>query len=131
MEPIFFPGDERVLLPPELHLPPKSMDSTSNLEARRRQRDAKVAGEDKDVPSAGVDGGGSGVGGGGGEQEIERRGERRGKLPYDRHSLHVVTQYYIPDDPSRAREVGGHHIRRIWDHVMHDVRHELNTYPLM
>lgn len=26
--------------------------------------------------------------------------------PYDRHSVHMITQYYVPDDPRRAREVG-------------------------
>ena len=27
------------------------------------------------------------------------------QLPYDRHSVHVVTQYYVPGDQQRAREV--------------------------
>ncbi|CAM9959572.1 unnamed protein product [Ectocarpus sp. 12 AP-2014] len=25
--------------------------------------------------------------------------------PYDRHSVHMITQYYVPDDPRRAREI--------------------------
>lgn len=25
--------------------------------------------------------------------------------PYGRHSVHMITQYYVPEDPHRAREV--------------------------
>lgn len=104
MEPLFFPEDEQSLLPHELHPAQEDFDSTSNPEAGRVEQYNEGSGEDKDRPIGGGGGGDHG-GGSGGQDEIQHHGQRRGKLEYDRHSVHVVTQYYIPDDPSRAREV--------------------------
>lgn len=107
MEPLFFPEDEQALLPQELHPTPNGIGSISitNLETGRRGSNTEGLGGDK--PTGGGDGGGRG-----GEEKgfgIKRKHQRRGNFPYDRHSLHVVTQYYMPGDPSRAREVRASH----------------------
>lgn len=109
MEPLFFPEDEQYLLPQELHPPTKDLGSIADLDLETGRRGWNTSGagegEDKDKPAGGGDGGG---GGDDEEEEIEiehQRQRREEALPYDRHSVHVVTQYYIPDDPSRAREV--------------------------
>ncbi|CAN0159173.1 unnamed protein product [Ascophyllum nodosum] len=62
MEPIFYPADERALLPPELHSPWHYFDSSgarSSREARHRNR----------------------------------------------HAIHLVTHYYLPQDARRASEI--------------------------
>ena len=39
------------------------------------------------------------------EGSEHRQGHQLRQLPYDHHSVHLVTQYYVPEDPRRAREV--------------------------
>eukprot|EP00903_Cladosiphon_okamuranus_P014127 g13129.t1 len=105
MEPLFFPEDEQSLLPQELHAPQNDFVSIVGQQTARggRRTEGLVEGEDK--PGGGVYGDGGGRGSEG-DVEIEQERQRRGKVPpYDHHSVHVVTQYYIPDDPSRAREI--------------------------
>lgn len=105
MEPLLFPEDEQSLLPQELYPAQYGLDSTADLQTGRGERSTEGLAEGEATPTGGGD---SGDGGGrGGEEQIEigRERQRRGIVPYDSHSVHVVTQYYIPDDPSRAREV--------------------------
>ena len=45
------------------------------------------------------------VGGAFSEKNMRHHSQPWQQLPYDRHSVHVVTQYYVPGDPQRAREV--------------------------
>ena len=104
MEPLFFPEDEQSLLPQELHPRQNDLALATDLETGRDGRNAEGFGADENKPTGGGDGSGRSRGGGS-EEEIKHDRKRRGKAPYDRHSVHVVTQYYIPDDPSRAREV--------------------------
>lgn len=100
MEPLFLPEDEQSLLPQELHPAVRDLSATTNLGTGLGGRNTQELGQDKDKPI-----GGGGAGDHGGEEEFKRRGQVRGKLEYDRHSVHVVTQYYVPDDHRRAREV--------------------------
>lgn len=114
MEPLFFPEDEAALLPPELRVPSRDYRSTPTSHDQRRDQSAAEhpgRGNDSDTsheyeaPSHGTIGGGGG-GGGSGRAEERKRERPQQQLPYDRHSVHVVTQYYIPEDSRRAREVG-------------------------
>ena len=100
MEPLFLPEDELFLLPKELHPPIEDFGLTTSLETGRGGRNTKDSEQGKDKPIGGGD-----TVGRGSEEEIGRQVQRRGKLQYDRHSVHVVTQYYVPENLVRAREV--------------------------
>lgn len=94
MEPLFLPEDEESLLPKELHAWSGNHDLNGNLHV-----DDAVAGETSNRSTNG----------GGDISEINARHQlqQQRQLLYDLHSVHVVTQYYVPKDPQRAREVCG------------------------
>lgn len=103
IEPLFYPEDEQSLLPQELHPPRRDLGSMTNLETGRHRRSMEGFGQEEPT---------GGRGGGDGEEEDSdcditcQHQEQEKLLLYDRHSVfHVVTQYYTPEDPSRAREV--------------------------
>lgn len=109
MEPLFFPEDEAALLPPELHVPSREKRSPPRShDERRGQSAANVSGRGSDAGHEHETSSRSTIGGDGDDGGRAEEGKRRRQqqLAYDRHSVHVVTQYYIPEDPRRAREVG-------------------------
>lgn len=104
IEPLFFPEDEAALLPRELHAPSRDYGSRSTFHKERRGHNSATS-----FPGVGKAAGYGTNGGGGGRADggkHQRQQQQQQQLPYDRHSVHVVTQYYIPEDPHRAREVG-------------------------
>lgn len=96
IEPLFFPEDEEALLPKELHMPLPSREYGSHPTSHNERR-----GQNGDAPGNHN----TNIGGDSGGRAEETKHQRQQQLPYDRHSVHVVTQYYVPDDPRRAREV--------------------------
>lgn len=105
MEPPFSLQDERALLPPELHTPAHSLETppgpgTPADSLHRLEPQAKDIVENLSSAREGE-----------GEVEESRRVSgrhhyrRQPTEEYDRHSVHVVTQYYAPADTRRAREV--------------------------
>ncbi len=119
MEPLFLPEDEESLLPKELH----AWSGNHGLNG------VDHVGTDTDA-DGGLESSNRSTNNGGDSSENKERHQLRQSpptsqqqqqqqhLPYDRHSVHVVTQYYVPEDPHRAREVCG--VRR----VRHSVRYQ-------
>lgn len=115
MEPLFSLEDERAMLPPELHRPLRHPEPVSRSPRRddedqrdesgtgsRTQRDERQspqgAPEEQFERSTGREGGSGGT-------SSRRNGGSPGKSHLDRHLVHVVTQYYLAENPRRAREV--------------------------
>ncbi|CAM9749410.1 unnamed protein product, partial [Ectocarpus sp. 6 AP-2014] len=48
--------------------------------------------------------------------------------PYDRHSVHMITQYYVPEDPHRAREINVCLLRNIQNPIIGTV-HIFTDHP--
>ncbi|CBJ26241.1 putative methyltransferase [Ectocarpus siliculosus] len=48
--------------------------------------------------------------------------------PYDRHSVHMITQYYVPEDPHRAREIDVCLLRNIQNPIIGTV-HIFTDHP--
>lgn len=95
MEPVF--RDESTQLPQEIH---PSLYSKPTLETQRGRNTAVGSGGDgsgsnSDNPS-GSDG-----------SSAQNMTHQLHHQEYSRYSVHLVTQYYVPEDPRRALEVRG------------------------
>lgn len=109
MEPSFHAEHERDLLPPELHTPAHHLQTPPATTADTMRSDNNPTAPPQDARRHCV-GHPLGQDGLPCAEAFARGGGEKGSPPKSQeppspHAIHIVTQYYVPDDVLRAREV--------------------------